>query len=123
MPRIFLVDDELEMTQLIGALLRMKGFEVESANDPHKALDRLMSEDFDAAIVDLMMPGLDGFSLIASVRSSPKGKIPIVVLSARNLDDGERKSLMESGARYVVKPVSPNKLVEIVKRLLEPQAQ
>lgn len=111
------------MTQLIGALLKLKGFDVESANNPQEALERLVAEPFDLAIIDLMMPELDGFSLISSVRKGPRPNLPIIVLSARNLDDEERKTLMESEVRYVVKPVSPPKLVDIIRRTLEPNAE
>ena len=114
--RIFLIDDEAEMTQLAGSLLKFSGFQVETANDPVAGLARLLNEDFDAIVIDLMMLPLDGHSLLRQLRESPRhSETPIIVLSAKSLDGDERKSLLLSKVRYLPKPVSPSRLVQIVR--------
>ena len=117
--KIFVIDDEEDMTILVGTLLGYRGFEVLSSNEPEKAMGRLLDESVDAIIVDLMMPGLDGFSMIGRLRESPRhGATPIIVLSSKLLDDAERKSLLLSKVRYVPKPVSPVQLVRMVRETL-----
>lgn len=112
--RVFLIDDEVEMTQLVGALLKFKGYQLESSNDPEAALERLLVEDFDVVVMDLMMPRLDGLALLEILRSKGRA-MPVIVLSAKSLEDDERKALLAFGARFVPKPVSPTRLVQIVQ--------
>lgn len=112
--RVFLVDDEADMTHLVGSLLKFKGYELKSSNDPEAALQVLLTEDFDVVVMDLMMPRLDGLALLEILRS--KGRtMPVLVLSAKNLDDDERKAILGYGARFIPKPVSPTRLVQIVQ--------
>jgi CheY-like chemotaxis protein len=118
--RIYIIDDEENMTGLISLLLGYKGFETVSANHSTQALDRLLGESFDMVILDLMMPGMDGFALIAKLRESPRhDKTPIVALSAKTLENDERKALLMSDVRYVAKPVSPSRLVQIVRDIFK----
>ncbi len=112
--RVFLVDDEVDMTQLVGALLKFKGYQLDTSNDPEAALERLLVEDFDCVVMDLMMPRLDGLALLEILRSKGRN-MPIVVLSAKSLEDSERKALLSFGARFVPKPISPTRLVQIVQ--------
>lgn len=102
------------MTHLVGALLKFKGFELATSNDPESALQTLLVEDFDTVVMDLMMPRLDGLSLLEILRSKGRN-MPVVVLSAKNLDDAERKAILGFGARFVQKPVSPTRIVQIIQ--------
>jgi two-component system OmpR family response regulator len=112
--RVFLIDDEEEMTQLVGALLKLKGLEMKASNDPEAALQTLLVEDYDAVVMDLMMPRLDGLAILEILRS--KGRtMPVIILSAKNLDDDERKAILGHGARFIAKPISPTRLVQIVQ--------
>ena len=118
--RIFLLDDEAEMTDLVGAILGMKGYELAVANDPVKALEQLSKESFDAVVLDLMMPELNGFMVIKSLRAGPRhANTPIFALSARVLDDRERKELMTLGVRYLPKPVMGSRLVQALKDVIK----
>ena len=123
MPKIFLIDDEKAMTQLVGALLGIRGYAMTSENDPNEGLRRLLDEDCDAIIVDLMMPGMDGLALVGSLRESPRhARTPIVVLSGKNLSDAERKALLIHKVRFVPKPITPSKLMEVVRESLRPSS-
>lgn len=113
---IFLIDDEKPMTQLVGCLLGLKGYTLQSENDAEAGLTRLLDEDCDAVIVDLMMPRMDGLSLIGKLRGSDRHqKTPILALSAKNLTDQERKSLLAYNVRFIPKPVSPTRLLAVVR--------
>lgn len=118
---VYLVDDEPEMTQLVSALLKFKGYDLSFSNDPEEAVESLMTRDYDALIIDLMMPRLDGLAIIEQLRAQGK-RLPIVVLSAKNLDDEERKKLLSLGVRFVAKPIAPNRLVQIVREAVESSA-
>jgi two-component system alkaline phosphatase synthesis response regulator PhoP len=116
--KIFLIDDEKPMTQLVSTLLGLNGFTFASENDAEAGLKRLLAEDCDAIIVDLMMPRLDGLTLIGTLRDSPRhGKTPILVLSAKSLTDSERKSLLGFNVRFLPKPITPSRLLAAVREL------
>lgn len=119
--KVFLIDDERPMTQLVGYLLGYNGFTLASENDGQKGLARVLEEDFDCVIVDLMMPGMDGFSVIGRLRGTQRhGKTPIIALSAKNLTDAERKTLLSNNVRFVPKPVSPSRLLAVVRESVGP---
>lgn len=104
------------MTDLVGAILGIKGFELAVSNNPVEALERLLKESFDAVVLDLMMPELNGFAVIKGLRASPlHAATPIFALSARVLDDKERKELLALGVRYLPKPVMGTRLVQALK--------
>ncbi len=114
--RVFLLDDEVEMTDLVGAILGIKGFDLAVSNNPVEALERLGKESFDAIVLDLMMPEMNGFAVIKSLRANPLyAKIPIFALSARILDDRERKELLSMEVRYLPKPVMGTRLVQALR--------
>lgn len=117
--KIFVIDDEQSMTQLVSALLGLKGYKILSDNDPRRGLERLATEECDALIVDLMMPGLDGLSLVGKLRGTERlAKLPIIVLSAKTLTDAERKALLGYGVRFTQKPIAPSRLLEVVRESL-----
>ena len=114
--RVLLIDDEKDMTELVSAVLRLNGFEVEACNEPARGLERLRAEKFDAVTVDLMMPGVDGFSLIKEIRGlMSHSSAPIFVISAKTLVDDERKFLLTSKIHFIQKPFSPRRLVQLIK--------
>lgn len=114
--RIFVLDDEREMTQLTQTLLSLRGFEVVCSNDPQEALASLANASFDLIFVDLMMPGVNGFQVVKTIRQDKRhDDTPIIVLSAKRLTDGERKNILRCRARFASKPISPTQLVELVE--------
>lgn len=107
------------MTDLVGRVLTLRGYAMSHSNDPVAALDRALAEDFEALILDLMMPRLDGFALLERLRASERhARTPIIVLSARDLDDEERKRLMQWEVRFVPKPFTPGRLFEAVRDVI-----
>lgn len=118
--RIYLIDDEPNMTMLSERLLTLKGFSVSFTNDPRTGLHHLLETDYDLIFIDLMMPGMNGFVLLDSLRQSERHqKTPIIVLSAKRLNDEERKRLLLHKARFLLKPLSPRQMFEAVQDTLQ----
>jgi DNA-binding response OmpR family regulator len=117
--KILLLDDEPDFTELLQALLEFHDFEVTILNDPRALEKTLDGTTFDVIVTDLMMPEIDGFSVVRSVRSREVYKTtPLLVLSAKMLDETERKDLLQQEVHLVTKPFEPQGLVERIEELL-----
>ena len=114
--KVLVVDDEDAVRELIELYLKKEGFEVVHARDGREAL-RLNGEHHpDLVILDLMLPGLDGWEVCRQIRAS--SKVPIIMLTAR-AEEVDRIVGLELGADdYVVKPFSPRELVARAKAIL-----
>ena len=120
--KIFLIDDETDFTELAKSVLSFNGFEVETSNDPKASLKKLLEGTYDAVVVDLMMPDMDGFSLVRNLRRDGRyAQTPIFVMSAKKLKDEERKALLLHNVQFVPKPFEPNRLVELIKQAVPPR--
>lgn len=110
---VLIVDDEEPLRRLVRPYLEAEGFAVSEAADGPSALDALRHRDVDLALIDVMLPGYDGFELLRRIRDS--SGIPVIMLTARR-DEGYRVSGLRQGADdYVVKPFS---LPELVARVV-----
>ncbi len=118
MTRILLAEDDGHIAQLIKFKLEREGFSVEWVEDGEQALQRARQEHFDLILLDVMMPGRDGFAVLAELRADAQYRDrPIVMLTARA---SERD--LQRGAEatdYIVKPFDPGYLVERVRAILE----
>lgn len=113
---ICLVDDEVDFTELLGSLLNFNGFEVGVENDPVEGFERLKTTSYDAIVIDMMMPGMDGMQLVRGLRASKTHeRTPLFVLSAKELSDDERTALLAEKAHFVAKPFDPRRLVELIR--------
>ncbi len=111
--RILVVEDERKVASLIESGLRERGFTVDLCHDGDTASLRLATETFDAAIMDIMLPGRDGLSVLRKLRAE-KNTLPVILLTARG-DLNERVEGLELGADdYLPKPFS---MIELVARL------
>jgi len=118
-PRVFILDDERDMTALTSTMLGFNGFDVVTENDPHEGVRHLLETDTDILLMDLMMPGLDGFSILTKLRNSERhATTPIVIFSAKRVSDEERRMLIDHKVRFLTKPLSPGDLVQAVKEEL-----
>ena len=113
MSKILIVEDEVAIADLEKDYLELSGFEVEVENDGTNGLARALAEDFDLFILDLMLPGIDGFEICKQIRG--KKNTPILMVSAKK-DDIDKIRVLGLGADdYVPKPFSPSELVARVK--------
>ncbi len=111
--RIFLVDDEKEIADLIELYLKNEGFDVIKCMNGKTALDKIHTESFDLAILDVMLPDVDGFTLCREIRK--KYKFPVIMLTARTSDSDKISGLTLGADDYVTKPFNPLELVARVK--------
>ncbi len=113
---ILIVEDEQAIAELLRGYLRREGFEAVWASSGEQALEELPRHPVRLVILDIGLPGIDGFEVCRRLRS--RTAIPILVLSARE-DEVDRVAGLEAGADdYVVKPFSPRELVARVKAIL-----
>ena len=118
MPKILIVDDDVSITELMKALVKMDGHQPTTVNDSTKAIEVANSVHPDLITLDLMMPGLTGFELCDLLHNDPEfANIPIIIVSAR--DDRESKDkAREMGAKdYITKPFGVDELISKIKAL------
>ncbi|MFE3068425.1 response regulator transcription factor [Streptomyces sp. NPDC059247] len=114
--RILVVDDDPTVAEVVTGYLRRAGCAVEHAADGPEALRRAARRPPDLVVLDLMLPGLDGFEVCRRLRES--GPVPVIMLTARG-DEEDRITGLETGADdYVTKPFSPRELVLRVESVL-----
>lgn len=113
MSRILIVEDEVAIADLEKDYLELSGFEVEIENDGTNGLARALAEDFDLFILDLMLPGIDGFEICKEIRE--KKNTPILMVSAKKDDIDKIRGLGLGADDYITKPFSPSELVARVK--------
>ena len=113
MSRILIVEDEVAIADLEKDYLELSGFEVEIENDGTKGLERALHEEFDLFILDLMLPGVDGFEICKKIRETKN--TPILMVSAKKDDIDKIRGLGLGADDYVTKPFSPSELVARVK--------
>ena len=125
MPRILLIDDDAQLGPPLTAYFARFDFKLDCALKPSEGLARLQRERFDAAILDVMLPEMDGFALCRAIRK--ESDIPIIMLTARG-EVMDRVVGLELGADdYVPKPFEPRELVArlqtVLRRRVQPPAQ
>ncbi len=107
--RILVVDDEKEIADLIELYLQNENYEVIKSNDGKEALDIIDSEEFDLAVLDVMLPGVDGFTLCSRIRQ--KHKYPVIMLTAKTAFTDRISGLSLGADDYVTKPFNPLELI------------
>ena len=117
MSKILIVEDEESIADLEKDYLELSGFEVEVANDGQTGLDKALFGDFDLVILDLMLPGVDGFEICRKVRAEKN--TPIIMVSAKKDDIDKIRGLGLGADDYMTKPFSPGELVARVKAHIE----
>ena len=113
MSRILIIEDEESIAELEKDYLELSDFEVQVENDGRKGLDKALAEEFDLIVLDLMLPGMDGFEICKRIRE--KSDVPILMVSARKDDIDKIRGLGLGADDYMTKPFSPSELVARVK--------
>lgn len=116
MNKILIIDDDEELCELVSEYLTVEGFEIESVNDGQTGLERALSGEYDMAILDVMLPKMNGFDVLRNLRE--QSKLPVIMLTARG-DDMERIVGLEIGADdYLPKPFNPRELAARLRAIL-----
>jgi DNA-binding response OmpR family regulator len=111
--RILILEDEGALASLLSDYLSADGFTVEAHSDGPSGLTAALSGSFDLVLLDLMLPGMDGFEVCRALRA--KSDVPVLILSARREDGDKIRGLGLGADDYIVKPFSPAELVARVK--------
>jgi len=115
--RILVVEDDIKIASFISKGLKEAGFAVDVAHDGVDGLHLGLTEPYDAAVVDIMLPGLDGLSLIERLRTK-KIATPVIILSAKRSVDDRIKGLQTGGDDYLTKPFSFSELLARIHALI-----
>ena len=113
MSKILIVEDEVAIADLEKDYLELSGFDVEVANDGLIGYQKAMEEDYNLVILDLMLPGMDGFEICRKLRAEKN--TPIIMVSAKKDDIDKIRGLGLGADDYMTKPFSPSELVARVK--------
>jgi DNA-binding NarL/FixJ family response regulator len=117
--RLMLVDDDPNLVVLVSDYLEFRGYEVLTAENGKKALEVLEEEIPDLIICDIMMPEMDGYTLVKLIRDNPRlNWIPVLFLSAKGQSQDRVKGLNTGADVYIVKPFEPEELIAQVESSL-----
>ena len=113
MSKILIIEDEVSIAELEKDYLELSGFEVDMEHGGDTGLDKALKNDFDLIILDLMLPGMDGFEICRRIREQKN--IPVLMVSAKKEDIDKIRGLGMGADDYITKPFSPSELVARVK--------
>jgi two-component system response regulator CpxR len=114
--RILVIDDDVELCALVGEYLEPEGFQIEAVYEGNRGLERALSGDHRLVVLDVMLPGMNGFDVLRKIRNT--SRIPVLLLTARG-EDVDRIVGLEIGADdYLPKPFNPRELVARIRAVL-----
>lgn len=112
---IYIADDEANILNIIKSFLLKEGFLVETFNNGQSILDAFKAKPADMLVIDIMMPGMDGYSLCAQVRQS--SSVPIIIVSAKDTEPDKIAGLTLGCDDYMTKPFSPMELIARIRSI------
>ncbi len=117
MKRVLIIEDDLDIAELEKDYLQLNGYQAEIIRDGSEGLQKAVSGRFDIIVVDLMLPGKDGYQIIRAIRK--KMEIPVIVVSAKSEDIDKIRGLDLGADDYLTKPFSPAEFMARIKSHLE----
>jgi two-component system, OmpR family, response regulator len=120
--KLLVVDDEPNIVELLSASLRFAGFEVATATNGRQALDQARTFRPDLMLLDVMMPGMDGFAVVRRLREDGQ-RMPVLFLTARDATSDKVNGLTVGGDDYVTKPFSLEEVIARIRALLRRSGQ
>lgn len=118
-PRVLIVDDDAGIRQLLSALLSEEGFQVAVASDGREGVERAVGSAPDVILLDVMMPGLNGFEVCSELRNNPKTRYVCILLVTAKTNSADKVAGLRAGADdFITKPFDPDELVERVRTAL-----
>ena len=117
--KVLVIDDEPEITEIIETFLSEYGFQVAIENSSERAVDRAREIRPDIILLDIMMPGLDGYDVCQQLKKDNEfDKIPIIFLTGKDRSDDMGRSFKSGGDMFIKKPFSCERLLEIINIVL-----
>ena len=118
--KILVVDDDELVLIALEALLVPVGYEVTTASNGAEALEKLAQGPVDLMILDILMPGMNGFELCEKIRGQEQYKVvPIIMLTAKSGAEDKKKGMEAGATLFLPKPIAPQILLDLVKKALE----
>lgn len=114
--KVLIVDDEFEMRELVSLMLQRDGLETLHASNGEEAYRLLNNEQLDLVLLDIMMPGEDGFDVCSTIRKS--SNIPIIFLTAKDANEDKVRGLTLGGDDYIVKPFTSSELIARIQAVM-----
>src|SRR5580700_10922320 len=114
--RVLIIDDDIELCALLEEFLEREGFRVTHEHDGARGLEAALSGGFDLIVLDLMLPGLDGFGVLRRLRA--KSRVPVLMLTARGEDEDRIIGLDLGADDYLAKPFNPRELLARIRAIL-----
>lgn len=120
MARILIVDDEPEIVMLAKIMLKREGHEIDEARDGNECLKKLKKEKYDLILLDVMMPGDDGWEVCEKIKADEKTKgMPVVLFTVRTSDDSIERGKEAGAAAQINKPFGIEELMGTVEKVLK----
>ena len=118
--KVLVVDDEADVLLLCRVNLEFEGYEVLEASDGEEAMRKVVSERPDVVLLDVMMPRMDGWQVLAALKADPQtAEIPVVMLTAKVQDQDQIRGWSGGAADYITKPFSPLSLSQVLENVLK----
>lgn len=119
--KILIVEDNFDLSQLLAFFLSDAGYEISRAGNLAEGISKALTERPNLIITDLHLPDMNAVDATLMLKQNPAtSDIPIVVLTAMTFGEWKSKALRAGAAKYLIKPVSPPELTEVVRTLIEP---
>ena len=116
--RVLVVDDDTDILTLIEKILRREGYEVVTTSEGAAAITLIEEQDFDVILLDIMMPGINGFEVSRGIRRNEKGvRPPVVFVTARDDSESMREGFRSGGTVFLSKPFTASQLLRIVQAM------
>ncbi|HCQ81032.1 MAG TPA: DNA-binding response regulator [Verrucomicrobiales bacterium] len=117
---ILIIEDEVDIAQLIGFNFERNGYLVDIVHDGREGLEKVLKNQPDLVILDLMLPGIDGYQILKQMQRDPRShSIPVLMLTAKSQIDDRLRGLELGADDYVTKPFSPKELILRAKAILK----
>ncbi len=118
--KILVVDDDPTMVKLINVNLKLNNYAVVEANSGEQALEFVAGETLDLVVLDIMMPGVDGWEVLRRIRGNHETEeMPVILVTAKTQDSDVIRGWELGADEYVIKPFNPLLLVEVIKMVLD----
>ncbi len=124
-PVVYYIEDDLEMIDLVTLILSRRGFQVKGAHGGRKGLEMVLQSPPDLILLDLMMPGMDGWEVYQQIKANDKARlVPVIVITAKAQDIDKVLGLhIAKVDDYICKPFRPQELLDSVERVVSRASQ
>lgn len=118
--KILIVDDNLETIKMLQMILEDKGYQIITAYTGKKCLEKVKEEKIELIILDIMLPGIDGYQVCEKIKTNLDTKdIPVIMLTGKDMGDDFDKAMEKKADWYVVKPYSVEHLLKVMDKLIK----